>query len=328
MSSLDRLINNKAIQNLFVWLFLFLFLMSTVKPDNKVATALFSIILLAPAIYISNLLILPFLKKKVIAFTGLFLLNTLVFTVVSVGLTNMVINASFEWMMFVKYLAIMVLALVFAAALKMTRDSFARRQQLKEAELELLKAQLNPHFLFNTLNNLYGLAVAKSDKLPGLMLTLSNLLRYSLYETQELRVPLHKEIQYLEDYIALEKIRLDDQVSIVFENNVENSTTNIAPMLLMVFVENAFKHLHVFEATKSHVLVSIEEKNGRLHFECSNTFSNSEVQHDYKLKKGRSGLGLMNVKKRLDLLYPEKYDLQIDSRANTYHVKLILAILH
>lgn len=250
--------------------------------------------------------------------------NALVFTAISVLLTSLVTNTSFEWKLFVKFFGIMVIALILAAALKIARDSFTRRQQVKDAELKLLKAQLNPHFLFNTLNNLYGLSVAKSDKLPGLMLTLSNLLRYSLYETKEITVPLEKEIQYLENYIALEKIRLEDQTAIVFENNVMDATIKIAPMLLIIFVENAFKHLSMSEDQKSRVVVSIEKKDRQLHFKCINTFSNNPTQHGLDLEKGRSGIGLLNVKKRLSLLYPEKHTLQIDAKDNVYQVKLTL----
>lgn len=327
MSSLDRLIDNKTIQNLFVWLFFFLILISTVRQENKVATAFFAIGLLAPAVYISNLLILPYLKKKTAVFIGLFLVNALVFTAISVLLTIMITDTSFEWKQFANFLGIMLLALILAATLKIARDSFSRRQQEKNAELQLLKAQLNPHFLFNTLNNLYGLAVTKSDKLPGLMLKLSDLLRYSLYETKEITVPLEMEIQYLENYIALEKIRLEDRTVIIFENNVTDPTIKIAPMLLIVFVENAFKHLSTPEDLKSRVFVSIKEKDRQLHFKCINTFSSNNMQHDHSLEKGRSGIGLHNVKKRLALLYPEKHSLDINSDNNEYQVNLTLDVL-
>jgi len=328
MSSLDRWIDNKTVQNLFVWLFFFLILITTVRPENKVATAIFAIVLFAPAVYISNLFILPFLRKKTILFIGLFTVNAVVFTVISAQLATLVSDKVFDLEMFITYFGIMVLALIMAAALKITRDSFTRRQQVKDAELKLLKAQLNPHFLFNTLNNLYGLSVTKSDKLPGLMLKLSNLLRYSLYETKEVKVPLEKEIQYLENYIALEKIRLEDQTVIVFENNVADATIKIAPMLFIVFVENAFKHLTTSDELKSRVFVSIEEEDHHLLFTCINTFSHSQSQHGHDLEKGRSGIGLGNVKKRLALLYPEKHTLHIDANDNEHQVKLVLDVLH
>lgn len=324
MSRLDRWIDNKIAQNLFVWLFLFLILTTSIQTDNKVSAAFFVILLLMPAVYINNLIILPFLKKKAIVFIGLFISNAVLFSAISVFFISLVTEIAYELKMFVNFLGILVLALIFAAALKMARDSFTRRQQVKDAELKLLKAQLNPHFLFNTLNNLYGLSVTKSDKLPDLMLKLSNLLRYSLYETKDIAVPLEKEVHYLENYIALEKIRLEDQTTIVFENKVIDVTTKIAPMLLIVFVENAFKHLNVSGNIKSHVLISLEEVDHSLVFNCINTATNSNSRQDHDLEKGRSGIGLQNVKKRLSLLYPERHELKMNATDNEYHVALTL----
>jgi len=326
MSSLDRWIDNKIVQNLIVWLFFFLVLISSVRTDNKIGASVFSILLLAPAVYISNLLILPFLRKNIFIFIGLFTANALVSTIVSLYLTSLLPDKSFDLETFINFLGIMLLALTLAAALKIARDSFTRRQQVKDAELKLLKAQLNPHFLFNTLNNMYGLSVAKSDKLPALMLKLSSLLRYSLYETKEITVPLEKELQYLENYMALEKIRLEDQTDIVFENRVIDKTIEIAPMLLIVFVENAFKHLSMSQGIKSRVFVSIKEENRQLLFKCTNTFSNQHTHDHHELEKGRSGIGLHNVKKRLALLYAEKYVLEIESNDDEHQVKLTLDV--
>nr|WP_245545651.1 sensor histidine kinase [Gillisia limnaea] len=198
-----------------------------------------------------------------------------------------------------------------------------RRQQEKEAELKLLKAQLNPHFLFNTLNNLYGLSVMKSDKLPGLMLKLSDLLRYSLYETKETLVPLEKEIQYLENYISLEKIRLEDTTAIQFTKTGNLSSQKIAPMLFIVFVENAFKYLGVSVEEKSRVVVSIKEVNDRLIFKCENTKYKMGAAIE-NLEKGKNGIGLMNAKKRLTLMYPERHSLLITENDKTYNIELAI----
>src|SRR6056297_4128296 len=222
MSKLDKFIDHKIAQNLFIWFFLFLIFMTAIQNDNRVLASLFAIALLAPPVYVNNLYILPFFRKSMGKFIVLFLLNTLVFTAISVVILNYESDIAFEWSRYFNFLGIMVLALVFASTIKIARDSFTRRQQEKEAELKLLKAQLNPHFLFNTLNNLYGLSVVKSDKLPGLMLKLSDLLRYSLYETKEVLVPFEKEITYLENYIALEKIRLEDKTEISLFRKLSN----------------------------------------------------------------------------------------------------------
>ncbi len=323
MSQLDRWVDNKMVQNLFIWFLLFLILLTTIQAENKALTSLFAIVLLAPAVYSNNLLILPFLRKKRGLFLVFFLANVLLFAVISVGIIRWIENQAFELSMYINFFGIMVLAMVFASAIKIARDSFARRQHEKEAELKLLKAQLNPHFLFNTLNNLYGLSVVKSDKLPNLMLKLSDLLRYSLYDTKETYVPLEKEIQYLENYMSLEKIRLEDTTAIELVKSGNFSSKQIAPMLLIVFVENAFKHLSTSEDLKGHVLVSIAEEGDELLFKCVNTFSNDGTIAD-DLKEGGSGIGLLNATKRLNLMYPEKYQLKTAIENNEYSITLNL----
>lgn len=325
MSKLDSWIDNKIAQNLFVWFLLFLILLTTIQSDNRVASAFYAILLLAPAVYVNNLFVLSYLKKKRVAFMMLFLLNAVVFTAVSVFFIKNALGETFRWELFLNFFGIMVLALVFASTIKLAKDSFTRRQQEKEAELKLLKAQLNPHFLFNTLNNLYGLSVVKSDKLPSLMLKLSDLLRYSLYETKEMLVPLEKEIQYLENYMSLEKIRLEDTTEITCTQEGGIDGLEIAPMLLIVFVENAFKHLSVSEEKKSRVAVSVVVKNEQLVFSCVNTYDPAQYNEN-TLEKG-SGIGLTNAIKRLDLIYPEKHQLkQTVNQDNTYSVSLTVSL--
>ncbi len=325
MSKLDRWIDNKIVQNLFVWFLLFLILLTTIQAENRVESALFGVLLLAPGVYVNNLLILPFLKRNRFFFALLFLINAIVFTAISVFFIKNALSEMFRWEMFFNFFGIMILALVFATAIKMARDSFTRRQNEKEAELKLLKAQLNPHFLFNTLNNLYGLSVTKSDKLPSLMLKLSDLLRYSLYETKEAFVPLEKEIQYLENYMSLEKIRLEDQTDFHFTRTGPMSSKMIAPMLFIVFVENAFKHLGEVSGHKSTVSVSIDINENSLLFCCINTI---DKLHDMEidLEKGKSGIGLENAKKRLAIMYPDKHQLAIHSTDAEYKIKLELEL--
>ena len=323
MSKLDRWIDNKIVQNGFIWFFLFLIILTAIQAENRVSSSIFAILLLAPPVYINNLFILKFLRKNLLLFIGLFLLNTLVFTAISVFLIKTVAYQELALWMFLNFFGILFLALVFASAIKIARDSYTRRQHEKEAELKLLKAQLNPHFLFNTLNNLYGLSVVKSDKLPNLMLKLSGLLRYSLYETKETYVPLEKEITYLENYMSLEKIRLEDSTDIQFESSGNLSSKQIAPMLFIVFVENAFKHLGVSKDKKSEVIVSLHEENNKLIFKCLNSMGTRNLEGD-DIERGKSGIGLQNVKKRLTLMYPETHQLTISENESSYRIQLIL----
>lgn len=321
MFKIESLIDNKIAQNLFIWLSLLLIFTGAITSENKILTAFYSILLIAPAIYINNLLILPIFKKNTLKFTFLFILNILFFSFVAVFSIYYFANRKINGINFINFFAILFLAVSFASAIKLARDSFTRRQQEKEAELKLLKAQLNPHFLFNTLNNLYGLSVIKSDKLPSLMLKLSDLLRYSLYETKEQLVPLSKEVEYLENYISLEKIRLENtEINFTVNGKIDNK--QIAPMLFIVFVENAFKHL---STEKSNVDIIISSKENSLHFSCKNTIDRLKPLEE-NLEKGKSGIGLMNAKKRLALMYPEKHQLKINNNNRIFSVDLTIEL--
>ena len=323
MSKFDTLIDNKIVQNIVVWIFIFLIGLVSIQSDNVFIAAFLGVLFLAAPVYIHNLKILPlfFSRRKLLGLL-LFFINLTIFTCLGVYFLNDALD-NFQWRMVYNMFGILILVLFVSSALKVASDSFNRRQQEKEAELKLLKAQLNPHFLFNTLNNLYGLSVVKSDKLPNLMLKLSDLLRYSLYETKEIFVPLEKEITYLENYISLEKIRLENTTDIQFSKSGNLTSRQIAPMLFIVFVENAFKHLGVSDSKKNTVIVSLKEINNTLEFNCENTVDPSDNKTN-TLEKGRSGIGLHNAKKRLALMYPEKHELTINQALNSYSVKLIL----
>jgi LytS/YehU family sensor histidine kinase len=323
MSKLDSIIDNKIAQNLFVWFCLFVILTGSTQGENSALVSLYVILFLAPAVYINNLYILPVIKRKRGFFFFLFFINAILFSTIAVTLINYFSNEQFNFKKFINFIGIMILAISFGTAIKLAKDSFTRRQQEKEAELRLLKGQLNPHFLFNTLNNLYGLSVMKSDKLPSLMLKLSDLLRYSLYETKETYVPLEKEIKYLENYMSLEKIRLEDKTEIRFDKTGNFSDKKIAPMLLIVFVENAFKYLEVSKDKLSKVKVNLKTEDNKLIFNCENTFDETEISKQ-NLETSKSGIGLQNAKKRLDLIYPNKHQLTIKKENENYVVQLIL----
>ncbi|MCK8523631.1 histidine kinase [Aquimarina sp. D1M17] len=325
VTRLDALIDNKIAQNLFIWLLLFLILLATIQADNRWLAALFVIILLAPPVYINNIYILPYIQKNRRIFVGLFLANLILWNTILVYILTSVLKQEYKWTMWINFVGVLFLALSFSSTIKLARDSFYRRQQEKDAELKLLKAQLNPHFLFNTLNNLYGLSVIKSNKLPGLMLTLSDLLRYSLYDTQETLVPLDKEIQYIENYVSLEKIRLESTAKIQFDKNGDTSSTQIAPMLLIVFVENAFKYLDSSTNSNSSVSISVTTTENEINFKCSNTYTSSHSNLK-KLEIGNSGIGLQNAKKRLGLIYPDKHRLEIKSKDEKFIVELTLQV--
>jgi len=184
------------------------------------------------------------------------------------------------------------------------------------AELALLKSQINPHFFFNTLNNLYGLTVEKSDDAPDVVLKLSDMMRYTIYMGKEDFVPLKEEVAYLQNYIELHKIRYQKKVDITFKYN--NTTEyQIAPLMYIIALENAFKH-GVEKLTKNaYIHINLSTENEAILFEIENNFEQSETHL-------AAGIGLDNLKQRLQLLYPKKHQLQINKRDSVYQLSLKL----
>ncbi|MFC2121651.1 sensor histidine kinase [Bacteroidota bacterium] len=187
--------------------------------------------------------------------------------------------------------------------------------QQKKQELALLKSQLNPHFFFNTINNIYSLVYKKSDKAPAALLKLSELMRYMLYESKGETVVLSKEIQYMEDYIDLLKLRVKDQsyISYKLEGNINNIL--VPPMLLISFVENAFKHGKKQVANPG-IIIKIGISDMKLRFEISNYTLDDNKTTD------KGGIGLQNVKRILEILYPDSHKLQISHTDEMYKVLL------
>lgn len=219
--------------------------------------------------------------------------------------------------------------LTILVGLKLAKDAGQRQEELnelriliKESELNQLNAQINPHFLFNNLNNLYGHAVEQSGKTPALILGLSSILRYMLYECKEPTVSLSKEIDHLRNLIELQKLHIEGRGQIHFDCNVTGEQFRIAPFVLNVFVENAFKHsqLGLSEDIKIEIALHVNEAN-QLHFQCKNNF---EWTPNHEVKK--KGIGLINVRKRLDLLYPNQHSLHISEHKNQYQVSLKLPL--
>lgn len=187
--------------------------------------------------------------------------------------------------------------------------------KLKEQELNFLKMQIHPHFLFNTLNTMYGFAIKKADETPEMILKLSNLLDYLLYQVDKPFVLLTQEIHHIQDYIELEKLRFNDTLDVTFNIKNINETTKIAPMLLLPFIENSFKHGSI-QNGKLTIHIDLSSTEETIFFKIENTSSNSNEKN--------TGIGLQNIKKRLDLIYNDKYHLDINDAENWYNVSLKL----
>ncbi|MDW7691774.1 sensor histidine kinase [Flammeovirgaceae bacterium SG7u.111] len=195
-----------------------------------------------------------------------------------------------------------------------------------ETELQFLKAQLNPHFLFNTINSIFFLIHKDQNEASEALAKFSELLRYQLYESNEEFIPLRKELEYLTSYTELEKLRKGEDV--VFESTVEleeDSSVQIAPHILLAFLENAFKHLGEGKEGKKYISLHLKAENGSLFFKLENTCSTEEVVGE-GVKKKSGGIGLQNVKRRLALLYGDKHTLVICRQNNLFSVNLELNI--
>lgn len=224
----------------------------------------------------------------------------------------------------------------FAIAIKQVKRTFFAQQEknelektkiitelkLKEAELKLLKAQIHPHFLFNTLNNLYGLTLEKSDAAPNLVLRLSEILDYILYRCNDKKVFITEEINNLKNYIEIEKIRYSENLKIEQDFADVSKNLKIAPLLLLPFVENAFKHGVSNFPGMAFVKINLMIIEKNLIFRIENT-KNPLVKNK---KKDSNGIGLINVKKRLNLMYPEKFILGINDHSDTFSVNLTLEL--
>lgn len=228
---------------------------------------------------------------------------------------------------------IMALVILPALAIQVTRQWYNERQvtdrlrqeklqlQLyaREKELDYLKEQMHPHFLFNVLNSLYGLTLEKSDQAPELVLKVSGMLDYMLYRSTDDFVPLADEIEHIKNYIEIQKLRFEERLTLKIKINPDIVFYRIAPMILLPFIENSFKHGVSVSPTDSFIDISAKVKENVLHFTVINSMV-ANTDHN------KPGVGLRNVKKRLSLLYEDKYSLKTRKTGNSFSVDLLIPV--
>lgn len=195
-----------------------------------------------------------------------------------------------------------------------------KEKQYLETELNFLKTQINPHFFFNTLNNLYSLTLKKSDLAPEVVLKLSDLMSYMLYESNTPKTPLDKEISYLRNYIDVERLRFGQRLEVSFEVSGPTEQAHIPPMILILFVENSFKHgtRHIIHNLT--ISITLQVTDGYLYFEVKNPVGQNPSGSE------QAGIGLKNAIRRLDLLYGEQYTLNTQIENNTYIASLKIPV--
>lgn len=218
--------------------------------------------------------------------------------------------------------------LIFTGMIRFTLDWFDfenKKKQLENekliAELNYLRAQINPHFLFNTLHNLNYLVYSGSKNATEVIIKLSNIMRYMIYDANKEKVALKKEIAYMNDYIHLESIRLNQKFHLNFMVNGPVEQIEIAPLVMLTFLENAFKHGVSDQEENCWIKVNLLTADNKIDYEVSNKKLKTSMARNLK-----SGFGLENVKKRLDLSYPNKYSLNIQDEESVYRVHLTLKL--
>ena len=333
----------RIIQHLAFWVlsfFVFLYLFKTGAEPEKidyVYTILFQLTLL-PAVYINIELLLPTLgNSKRILFYLLSLITIIIlFAWINYNFFDKWSAKVFPDYFFISYFTFREVILFFIVytiitmLLKLSKSWFVvsqlqkelleKEKQKTEVELKALKAQINPHFFFNTLNSIYSMALDKDDRLPNTVLQLSDLMRYFLYKSKDNFIPLEKELTVVNDYIALQKLRSGAQLNIGTKMSGEINDQQIAPLLLITFLENAFKHGAKGSSENTFIRLDIKVERNKLNFVVEN---NKGLIDDVNTD-GYNGLGLENVKRQLELLYPGKHLLHIKDQPDRFSVELQL----
>jgi sensor histidine kinase YesM len=340
--------NNKGIhiaQHVIFVLLSFFILLNIFRTSNPpvrvdyVYTALFLATIL-PVVYLHLYWLLAKLRRKntLIIYVIPVLLVTAFFIWINLRLFDNWSVKLFPGFFFISYYKWWEIALFFfvfisvTTLLKLSKSWFVvnrlQRQLLEtdkqrvQAELKALKAQVNPHFFFNTLNSIYSMSLDKDERLPGTILQLSGLMRYFLYESREDLVPLSKEIQVLKDYIALQKIRSDEKLEITTEMEEHPGEQRIAPLLLITFVENAFKHGAKGSTGNAFIKIKLTTDQNTINFRVEN----NKGIIDKAGKDDHGGLGLDIVRRRLELIYPQRHKLLIENSDQTFLARLQLQL--
>ncbi len=334
----NRLIRNRFLQHLFFWCLSFLVLMNVLKVSAEIKTidliyaAIFHIPIVA-VVYINLRLLFPFFLEK-----GKYLLySLLILSLIALGsgfylvLFNKWVDYFFEGYYFIAFYGFWDISLYFAvylvatSLLRLARGWF-RLQEIEsernKAELKALRSQINPHFLFNSLNSIYSLARKNSKEVPEKIVQLSDLLRHIIYDSDRDYIPLEKEIGMIRNYITLQNLRTDEQHKINLHVDGEVKEKMIAPMVILPFVENSFKHGLKGGADNAFVNILLTVSDHKLDLKIANSKGKSAGETDLRYQ----GIGIENVRKRLEMLYPGRHKLKITETEQTFTVDLQVEI--
>ncbi len=341
---MGKVIQNKQqlrsiMRHLFIWIVL---LISFILLQLNQSSFLFSLIsetinmaFYAAIVYFNWFYLIPnyLNEKQFLTYSSLLVIAALILSPLKIIFYSIIFNSQpdviatvmkNQWWIFI----LLFLAGGISTIIKIARDWYKHQKEKTEllrsnmlSEISFLKSQINPHFLFNTLNSVYALSLKKSDKAPEMIVKLSEIMRYMLYESNEKKVDLNREIENIQNYLELERIRHseDTVIDIQIEGKIENQ--KIAPLLLTPFIENAFKHGVKSTSGNDYVHIRIQIIDELIKFTCIN--NKSENYYELNPEK-KGGIGLINVKRRLDLLYKDGYKLHLINKSDTFEVNLEL----
>jgi two-component system, LytTR family, sensor kinase len=292
---------------------------------------------LALMIYITNYLLIPQLlyKKRYILFALSFFALIITSSIIKMHIIGQVLNNPVLFSLsgnvkarvydnVIPHFFLVLSGAAFKLMMDYTRMQKNMAEMAKEkaeAELNFLKLQINPHFLFNSLNSVYFLIEKNNTGAREALHKFSEMLRYQLYEMNGTVITIEKEIRYLKDYVDLQKLRKDENYEVTFSCAEDVKGFSIEPLLLIPFVENAFKHISHQKNELNFIRIQLKVINGAFYFSIENSKEAIE-----KYTEERNGIGLNNVKRRLELLYPQQYELQIKNENNVYRVDLKIKI--
>jgi two-component system, LytTR family, sensor kinase len=308
-------------------------------PGKGFTITLLKVADLALMIYLANFLLVPHLlyKKRYFLFGLCYVVMILLSSYGKMQILGQIYNnpglfsitsANFKMRIYDNIIPHFFLVTA-GVAVKLVIDFIQTQQRLTEmakekaeTELNFLKSQINPHFLFNSINSVYFLINKENEEARKALHKFSEMLRYQLYECNGDKIPVEKEITFLKDYVDLQKLRTDEQYKIEFNCSPEVKGFSIEPILLIPFVENSFKHIsHFTDGRKNEIRIDISKQNGEMSFNVSNTTEGGVMNG-----KEQGGIGLGNVKRRLELLYPGKHRLDIKNNSGSFEVNLKLEI--
>ena len=288
-------------------------------------------------VYITNYILIPFLlyKKKYLLFVLIFIVMIITSSATKMYIIGQVahdpsffnLGGNLKARIYDNIIPHFFLVIA-GAAFKLMFDQFSLQKKMTElakekaeAELNFLKSQINPHFLFNSLNSVYFLIDKNNPDARQALHTFSDMLRYQLYEANGEKIPIEKEINYLQDYVHLQQLRKDENYKVQFNCAPEVKNFSIEPLLLIPFVENAFKHISHKTDGSNFVKLDLARNNGYFEF----AVENSREKGIYTTEQ-HGGIGMNNVKRRLELLYPDTHKLDVSDEVNTFKINLKLKI--